>query len=80
MYGINAKLKKQYFKCEMCHITKMQEMYIWGNFAIPPEHPYKEMSICPPCAKREYGKRNKHKLEDIIKEKTKLWLGKTQEK
>ena len=53
----------------MCRITKVQDAYIWGNFAIPPEHPYKEQRICKKCAKREHGKRKK--LEDIIEERTK---------
>ena len=72
MNGINAKLPKVYFKCYMCSSHKMQEVYIWGNFAIPPEHPYEEQRICKKCAKREHGKRKK--LEDIINERTKKWL------
>ena len=79
-HGINAKLDKKYFKCEMCHVSKVQEVYIWGNFPIPPEHPYKELKICPPCAKREHGTKNKQKLKDIIDRRTKLWLGKQQER
>ena len=58
----------------MCHNTKMQEQYIWGNFAIPPEHPYKEQRICKRCAVREHGKRKK--LDNIIDERTKKWLKK----
>jgi hypothetical protein len=50
----------------------MQEVYIWGNYAILPEHPYEEQRICKKCAKREHGKRKK--LEDIIDERTKKWL------
>ena len=72
MYGINAKLPETYFKCYTCHITKMQDVYIWGNYAIPPEHPYEEQRICKKCAKREHGKRKK--LEDVIDERTKKWL------
>ena len=60
----------------MCHITKAQDVYIWGNFAILPEHPYEEQRICNKCAKRENGKRKK--LEDIINERTKKWLKKQQ--
>ena len=60
----------------MCHITKVQDVYIWGNFAILPEHPYEEQRICNKCAKRENGKRKK--LEDIINERTKKWLKKQQ--
>ena len=71
MYGINAKLSKKYFKCFMCHTSKTQDVYIWGNFAIPPKHPYKEYSICNKCAKREHGKRTK--LDEIINERTKEW-------
>ena len=76
MYGVNAKLSKTYFKCFMCHGTKIQEVYIWGNFAILPKHPYKEQKICKKCAIRENGKRKK--LEDIIDERTKEWLKKQQ--
>ncbi len=74
MYGVNAKLSKQYFKCHMCHIAKLQDVYIWGSFAIPPEHSYEEYRICKKCAIREQGKRTK--LEDIIDERTEQWLKK----
>ena len=76
MYGINAKLPKSLFTCFMCRITKAQDVYIWGNFAILPEHPYEEQRICKKCAKREHGKRTK--LENIINERTKKWLRKQQ--
>ena len=76
MYGINAKLPKEQFKCFMCRITKVQDLYIWGSFAIPPEHPYGEHKVCKKCAKREHGKRKK--LEDIIDERTKQWLKRQQ--
>ena len=56
----------------MCRTTKVQDMYIWGNFAMPPKHLYKEQRICKKCAVRENGKRKK--LEDIIDERTKQWL------
>ena len=71
MYGVNAKLSKEHFTCYMCRITKAQDVYIWGNFAIPPKHPYKEQRICNKCAKREHGKRTK--LENVINERTKRW-------
>ena len=74
MYGINAKLPKAYFICYMCRAHKIQEVYIWGNFVILPEHPYEEQRICKKCAKRENGKRKK--LENIIDERTKQWLKK----
>ena len=74
MYGINAKLPKKYFKCNMCSGSRIQHVYIWGNFAIPPEHPYKEQRICKKCAIREHGKRTK--LENIINERTEEWLKK----
>ena len=75
MYGINAKLSKKYFKCKMCSGGhRLQDVYILGNFAIPPEHPYEEIEICKACALREYGKKNKIKLETIIEERTKQWL------
>ena len=53
---------------------RLQDVYILGNFAIPPEHPYEEIEICKACALREYGKKNKIKLETIIEERTKQWL------
>ena len=74
MYGINAKLPKVHFRCTMCHVEKIQDVYIWGNFAIPPEHPYEEHRICKKCAVRENGKRKK--LDDIIDERTQQWLKK----
>ena len=72
MYGINAKLPRTSFRCFMCHTAKVQDVYIWGNFAIPPEHHYKEQRICNKCAIREHGKRTK--LKDIINKRTKQWL------
>jgi hypothetical protein len=54
----------------------MQNIYIWGNFAIPPEHPYQEQRICKKCAIKEHGKKNKRKLNEIIDERTKQWLEK----
>jgi hypothetical protein len=74
MYGINAKLPKTQFKCEMCHRTQVQDRYVWGNFALPPKHKYKEHTICKKCAIREHGSKNKRKLEDIIDERTERWL------
>ena len=75
MHGINAKLPKRYFSCEMCSGThKLQYPYVYGNFAIPPEHLYEEIQICKACALREHGKKNKIKLNDIIEERTKKWL------
>ena len=75
MFGINAKLSKKYFNCNMCSGGhRLQDVYILGNFAIPPEHPYEEIEICKACALREYGKKNKIKLETIIDERTKQWL------
>tara|TARA_R100001594_G_scaffold148552_1_gene204026 strand:+ start:1103 stop:1342 length:240 start_codon:yes stop_codon:yes gene_type:complete len=73
MFGINAKLPKRYFSCTMCSTTKNQELYIWGSFPIPPEHPYKEYEICKKCAIREHGKKSKNKLENIIDERTQQW-------
>ena len=34
---------------------KLQHVYIWGNFAIPPKHPYEEIEVCKACAIREHG-------------------------
>ena len=53
---------------------RLQDVYIFGNFAIPPKHLYEEIEICKACALREYGKKNKIKLETIIEERTKQWL------
>ena len=55
---------------------KLQDVYIWGNFAIPPEHPYEELEICKACALREHGKKGKAKLTEVIKERTEQWLKK----
>ena len=75
MFGINAKLPKKHFSCEMCsNPHKLQHVYILGNFAILPEHPYVEIEICKACAIREYGKKNKIKLDSVIEERTKRWL------
>ena len=75
MYGINAKLPKRYFSCEMCSgPSKLQHPYVYGNFAIPPKHLYEEIQICKACALREHGKKNKNKFDNIIKERTKKWL------
>ena len=74
MYGINAKLPKSFFTCFLCRTAKMQDTYIWGNFAIPPKHLYEEQRICKKCAVREHGKRTK--LKNIIDERTKQWLKK----
>ena len=56
----------------MCRTTKAQDVYIWGNFAIPPELPYEEQRICKKCAVREHGKSTK--LDNIIDERTEQWL------
>ena len=81
MFGINAKLPKKYFKCNMCSGShKMQHVYIYGNFAIPPKHLYEEIEICKACAIREHGKKNKHKLDIIIEERTRKWLKQHKEK
>ena len=60
----------------MCYNARIQHVYIWGNFAIPPKHPYEELEICKACALREYGKKQKVKLNDIIEERTEKWLKK----
>ena len=67
MYGINARLPRAHFKCAMCHIYKVQDVYIWGNFAIPPEHPYEELRICKRCAIREHGRRNSTPLNEMTR-------------
>ena len=75
-YGINARLPRKYLRCEMCHKSQMQDVYVYGSFAIPPEYVYYELEICRVCAIREYGKKSKPKLDEIIEEKTKLWVRK----
>ena len=77
MYGINARLPKTYFNCEMCGIYKLQGVYIWGSFGLPY---YYEKRICKACAIREHGRRNKLKLEDVINERTERWLKKEKQK
>tara|TARA_R100000742_G_C4266422_1_gene84518 strand:- start:753 stop:1016 length:264 start_codon:yes stop_codon:yes gene_type:complete len=75
-YGIIAKLPRKYLRCEMCHKSQMQDVYIYGSFAMPPEYVYYELEICRVCALREYGNKSKPKLDEIIKEKTEKWLKK----
>ena len=59
----------------MCfNSRKVQHVYIWGNFAILPEHPYEELEICKACAIREHGRKSKTKLTEVIEERTKKWL------
>ena len=38
----------------------------------------KEYTICTSCAKREHGSKNRIKLQDVIEERTKIWLQKKQ--
>ena len=71
---IKAKLPKEYLNCQMCAKNKLQDVYIWGSFAMPPEHPYYELKICKDCAVKDHGHKNKLKLNDIIEERTKQWL------
>tara|TARA_R100000781_G_C4023830_1_gene108096 strand:+ start:304 stop:534 length:231 start_codon:yes stop_codon:yes gene_type:complete len=71
---IKAKLSKEYLKCEMCAKNKLQDVYIWGSFAMLPEHPYYELKICKDCAVKDHGHKNKIKLNNIIEERTKQWL------
>ena len=73
---IKAKLPKEYLNCQMCAKNKLQDVYIWGSFAMLPEHPYYELKICKDCAVKDHGHRNKFKLNDIIEERTKQWLRK----
>ena len=78
MYGINAKLPKEFFECYMCKARALSHSYIWGNFAILPEHPYTEHRICKKCAQREVGSKNKKKLDDNIVRRTEEWLNRKQ--
>ena len=71
---IKAKLPKEYLNCQMCAKNKLQDVYIWGSFAMLPEHPYYELKICKDCAVKDHGHKNKIKLNDIIEERTKQWL------
>ena len=71
---IVAMLPKKEFTCRMCtKYTIGNNPYIYRTFEILPKTPSEEFEICRKCAKREHGDRNKHKLEDIIEERTKQW-------
>ena len=60
---IKAKLPKEYLNCQMCAKNKLQDVYIWGSFAMLPEHPYYELKICKDCAVKDHGHKNKIKLK-----------------
>lgn len=71
-----ARLQKKPFSCEMCKQYKIgASPYIYETFEVG-DIPSKELKICNKCAKREHGDKNKHKLEDVIEERTKKWLNK----
>ena len=71
---IVAMLPKKEFTCRMCtKFTIRNNPYIYRTFEILPKTPSEELEICRKCAKREHGEKNKHKLEDIIEERTKQW-------
>ena len=62
----------------MCAKNKLQNVYIWGSFPMPPEHPYYELKICKDCAIKDHGRNNKIKLDNIIEERTKEWVKRNQ--
>ena len=71
---IVAMLPKKEFTCRMCTKYVMSNnSYIYRTFEILPKTPSEELEICRMCAKREHGDKNKHKLEDIIEERTEKW-------
>lgn len=73
---IVAKLKRGGFTCEMCKQHKIGTYpYVYETFEVG-DIPSEELKICKKCAKREHGDKNKHKLEDVIEERTKKWLNK----
>ena len=70
---IVAMLPKKEFTCRMCtKYTIKNNPYIYRSYSIG-DVPSEEFEICRKCAKREHGDKNKHKLEDIIEERTKQW-------
>ena len=68
MYGVSAKLKREYFRCSMCKSQSTQDKYVYYTFNISDDYPSKEMIICGKCAKRECKK-----LNNVIDERTKEW-------
>lgn len=71
---IVAKLPKEEFTCYMCKKYKMRDNpYIYRTFHFE-KKPSIEFRICRKCAKREWGDKNKHNLENIIGERTEKWL------
>ena len=71
---IVAMLPKKEFTCRMCKKYSMSDNpYIYRTFEILPKTPSEELEVCRKCANREHGDRNKYKLEEIIKERTKQW-------
>ena len=67
---IVAKLSKEHYNCYMCSFIGYAERYIVKPHIVDID---KEYTICSNCAKREHGSKNKVKLNDIIKERTKQW-------
>ena len=67
MYGIRAKLNRQYFRCSMCKSQTTQDQYVYYTFPVD-DNPIQELLICGKCAKRECKN-----LNNVIDERTKEW-------
>ena len=64
-YGLNERLPKGEFVCEMCKKYSMRNYsYGWGTFEILPKTPMKKLIICEKCVIRE----SKFKTSKQIKE------------
>ena len=68
-----AKLSKEHYNCFMCSYSGYSDRYILVPHIVDQD---KEYTVCGNCAKREHGSKNKIKLQDVIKERTKIWLQK----
>ena len=68
---IVAKLSKKHYNCYMCSFIGYAERYIVKPHIVDTD---KEYTICSNCAKREHGSKNRVKLQNVIDERTKIWL------
>ena len=72
---IVAKLSKEHYDCYMCSFSGYADRYIVVPHIVDTD---KEYTICTSCAKIEQGSKNRIKLQDVIEERTKIWLQKKQ--
>ena len=72
---IVEKLSKEHYDCYMCSFSGYADRYIVVPHIVDTD---KEYTICTSCAKREHGSKNRIKLQDVIEERTKIWLQKKQ--